>query len=320
MRFPSLLRLQRRLDAVDGPRVGATRWDIRSRRADLAGGSWPRAMAMDQRDHVARDIGLCNVGRPSAPLARASGDRRCVRRNHRQCLSGFPLRTRSDSLAGRCALRPLRVPARSASVIVRIASGRSLLVRSMAALSVLVLATGWTLRCVATQFALRDAAWLAPQEWAAQDDHRVGVELGRRDGGSKAIHRDEEGGHGAIRARPPGISALDTPVAGARRRAAMTEACASSPGRGREVSDRILALSSILRPHQWLKNLLLCAPALAAHRFDWSTGRSLAGGVREPVSRGLWQLRAERPPGSRCRSEAPHRGGRVRRSTDLDEG
>ena len=29
------------------------------------------------------------------------------------------------------------------------------------------------------------------------------------------------------------------------------------------------------RPHQWLKNLLLCTPALAAHRFDWSTGRSL---------------------------------------------
>ena len=53
-------------------------------------------------------------------------------------------------------------------MIVRIASGRSLLVRSMAALSVLVLATGWTLRCVATQFALRDAAWLAPQEWAAR--------------------------------------------------------------------------------------------------------------------------------------------------------
>ena len=76
---------------------------------DLARGSWSRAMAMDQRDHVARDIGLCSVGRPSAPLARASGDRRCVRRHHRQCLSGFPLRTRSDSLAGRCALRPLRV-------------------------------------------------------------------------------------------------------------------------------------------------------------------------------------------------------------------
>ena len=55
----------------------------------------------------------------------------------------------------------------------------------------------------------------------------------------------------------------------------MTEARVRRLPVGVGMSDRILALSSILRPHQWLKNLLLCTPALAAHRFDWSTGRSL---------------------------------------------
>jgi len=82
------------------------------------------------------------------------------------CLGFLYARDRIPSLAG--VLYALCVYVALASVIVRIASGRSLLVRSMAALSVLVLATGWTLRCVATQFALRDAAWLAPQEWAAR--------------------------------------------------------------------------------------------------------------------------------------------------------
>jgi 4-hydroxybenzoate polyprenyltransferase len=33
-------------------------------------------------------------------------------------------------------------------------------------------------------------------------------------------------------------------------------------------------LIAILRPHQWLKNLLLFVPAVAAHRIDWTTGRS----------------------------------------------
>jgi len=36
----------------------------------------------------------------------------------------------------------------------------------------------------------------------------------------------------------------------------------------------IIPLIAVLRPHQWLKNLLLFVPALAAHRIDWTTGRS----------------------------------------------
>ena len=43
----------------------------------------------------------------------------------------------------------------------------------------------------------------------------------------------------------------------------------------RDLSDRILALFSASRPHQWLKNVLLCAPAIAAHRLDWPTGRNV---------------------------------------------
>ena len=37
-------------------------------------------------------------------------------------------------------------------------------------------------------------------------------------------------------------------------------------------TDALPPLLSVLRPHQWLKNLLVVVPALAAHRLDWTTG------------------------------------------------
>ncbi|HZM97148.1 MAG TPA: UbiA family prenyltransferase [Vicinamibacterales bacterium] len=39
-------------------------------------------------------------------------------------------------------------------------------------------------------------------------------------------------------------------------------------------TDALPPLIAILRPHQWLKNLLVFIPAVAAHRIDWTTGRS----------------------------------------------
>ena len=82
------------------------------------------------------------------------------------CLSFLYARDRIPSLAGvlyaLCFYLSLAVAAE------RLAKDRARVVRAVAALSVLVLATGWTLRCIATQFALRDAAWLSPQEWAAR--------------------------------------------------------------------------------------------------------------------------------------------------------
>jgi 4-hydroxybenzoate polyprenyltransferase len=42
----------------------------------------------------------------------------------------------------------------------------------------------------------------------------------------------------------------------------------------RPIDTIIPPLIAVLRPHQWLKNLLLFVPALAAHRIDWTTGRS----------------------------------------------
>ena len=35
-------------------------------------------------------------------------------------------------------------------------------------------------------------------------------------------------------------------------------------------------LFSLLRPHHWLKNLLIVVPAIAAHRIDWATAGTLA--------------------------------------------
>jgi 4-hydroxybenzoate polyprenyltransferase len=32
---------------------------------------------------------------------------------------------------------------------------------------------------------------------------------------------------------------------------------------------------AVLRPHQWLKNLLVLVPAVAAHQIDWTTWRSV---------------------------------------------
>jgi len=64
-------------------------------------------------------------------------------------------------------------------------------------------------------------------------------------------------------------------VPGEERRAAMTEAASGRLAIQRMIDTRILAAFSVLRPHQWLKNLLLCAPAIAAHRFDWPTGRNV---------------------------------------------
>ena len=82
------------------------------------------------------------------------------------CLGFLYARDRIPSLAGvlyaLCFYLSLAVAAE------RLAKDRARVVRAVAALSVLVLATGWTLRCIATQFALRDAAWLSPQEWAAR--------------------------------------------------------------------------------------------------------------------------------------------------------
>jgi 4-hydroxybenzoate polyprenyltransferase len=37
-------------------------------------------------------------------------------------------------------------------------------------------------------------------------------------------------------------------------------------------TDTLPPLLSVLRLHQWLKNLLIVVPALAAHRIDWTTG------------------------------------------------
>jgi 4-hydroxybenzoate polyprenyltransferase len=39
--------------------------------------------------------------------------------------------------------------------------------------------------------------------------------------------------------------------------------------------DALPPLIAVLRPHQWLKNLLVLVPAVAAHRIDWTTGRSV---------------------------------------------
>src|SRR5262245_50539481 len=39
--------------------------------------------------------------------------------------------------------------------------------------------------------------------------------------------------------------------------------------------DPLPPLIAVLRPHQWVKNLLLLVPAVAAHRIDWTTGRSV---------------------------------------------
>jgi 4-hydroxybenzoate polyprenyltransferase len=38
--------------------------------------------------------------------------------------------------------------------------------------------------------------------------------------------------------------------------------------------DPLPPLIAVLRPHQWLKNLLVFVPAVAAHRIEWNTGRS----------------------------------------------
>jgi 4-hydroxybenzoate polyprenyltransferase len=38
--------------------------------------------------------------------------------------------------------------------------------------------------------------------------------------------------------------------------------------------DALPPLIAVMRPHQWLKNLLVFIPAVAAHRIDWTTGRS----------------------------------------------
>jgi 4-hydroxybenzoate polyprenyltransferase len=46
-------------------------------------------------------------------------------------------------------------------------------------------------------------------------------------------------------------------------------------GRERRVVDDLAAITAALRPHQWLKNLLLFVPAIAAHRFDWITLQSI---------------------------------------------
>ena len=82
------------------------------------------------------------------------------------CLGFLYARDRIPALAGvlyaLCFYLSLTVAAE------RLANDRARVVRAVAALSVLVLATGWTLRCIATHFALRDAAWLNPQEWAAR--------------------------------------------------------------------------------------------------------------------------------------------------------
>ena len=45
-----------------------------------------------------------------------------------------------------------------------------------------------------------------------------------------------------------------------------------SPSRA---NDPLPPLIAVLRPHQWLKNLLALVPAVAAHRIDWTTGRSV---------------------------------------------
>jgi hypothetical protein len=82
------------------------------------------------------------------------------------CLGFLYARDRIPSLAG--VLYAFCLYVGLAVAAARIANDRPLLVRWVAALSVLILTTGWTLRSVATQFALRDAAWLAPQEWAAR--------------------------------------------------------------------------------------------------------------------------------------------------------
>ncbi|HEU4688068.1 MAG TPA: UbiA family prenyltransferase [Vicinamibacterales bacterium] len=37
-----------------------------------------------------------------------------------------------------------------------------------------------------------------------------------------------------------------------------------------------VVLISLLRPHHWLKNLLIVVPAIAAHRIDWATAGTLA--------------------------------------------
>ena len=80
------------------------------------------------------------------------------------CLGFLYARDRIPALAGVlyafCLYLTLAVAAE------RLANDRARVVRGIAALSVLVLATGWTLRSIATHFALRDAAWLNPQEWA----------------------------------------------------------------------------------------------------------------------------------------------------------
>jgi hypothetical protein len=38
--------------------------------------------------------------------------------------------------------------------------------------------------------------------------------------------------------------------------------------------DALPPLIPILRPHLWLNNPLVIMPAVAAHRIDWTTGRS----------------------------------------------
>ena len=82
------------------------------------------------------------------------------------CLGFLYARDRIPALAG--LLYALCFYVSLAVTAERLANDRSVAVRWAAALSVLVLAVGWTLRSVATQFALRDAAWLAPREWAAR--------------------------------------------------------------------------------------------------------------------------------------------------------
>jgi hypothetical protein len=100
------------------------------------------------------------------------------------CLGFLYARDRIPSLAG--VLYALCFYVSLAVIAERLARDRARVVRRVAALTVLVLATGWTLRCIATQFALRDAAWLNPLEWAlrtvtvsewSSDDEIAGAKL-----------------------------------------------------------------------------------------------------------------------------------------------
>lgn len=54
--------------------------------------------------------------------------------------------------------------------------------------------------------------------------------------------------------------------------------CNDAFGNEYQMNHRLAALAAALRPHQWLKNLLICVPAFAAHRLDAATVRPLVVG------------------------------------------